>query len=54
MTFLGEDADSTRPYQEPDDDQHNSPQDLLAQKREDSGYDQDHRNDPQDGCHSTP
>lgn len=43
-----EDADAPWTDQEPDDDQHDAPENLTADDREDSGDDQNDSDDPQD------
>jgi hypothetical protein len=46
----GEDADPARADQETDHDQHNTPDHLLPDDREDAGDHQDDRHDPQHRC----
>jgi len=48
---LREDAHPARPYQEPDDDKNDAPQELLAHDRNNSGDDQDDGENPQQHCH---
>src|SRR5690349_1947189 len=35
--WLGEDADPTGPHQQPDDDEHDAPEELAADDRDDAG-----------------
>ena len=44
---LGEQADATWPHEEPEHDQHRSPQPLLAHQGDDAGDDEKHGKDPQ-------
>lgn len=50
-TVLREDAHPARPYQEPDDNEDGAPQELLARKRNNSGDNQDDRENPQQCYH---
>jgi hypothetical protein len=43
-----EDADAERADQEADDDEHDAPQELSTEQREDAGDDEDHCEDPKE------
>jgi hypothetical protein len=47
----GEDADPTGTNEEPDDDEDNSPEELSAYDRDNSGHHKNHRKNPQESCH---
>jgi hypothetical protein len=43
-----EEADAARADQEADDDEHDAPQELPTEQREDAGDDEDHCEDPKE------